>query len=185
MKSWLTIAHFKNTWAILAKKKNLSFDICLFLLTRYKSCFSSYHAHHKSCWKSIHHVSWLRNNFRNNSARNIVIRNGKKHNLNKGSYNYLRSPTEEDHNSKRSQYSHVFYILFSCSGCGKFEKTLVCYLYRIETRSFLYILISKVGDKKGSVGLFQERFASILETHFQKELYIIIKIFKKNQVWIK
>ena len=58
--SWLTFANFKNIWAILEnlshETKNLNFDIyCLFLLTCYKSCFS--HAHHKSYWKSIHHVS--------------------------------------------------------------------------------------------------------------------------------
>ena len=59
---------------------------------------------------------------------NIVIRNGKKHNHNKVYYNYLGSPTQADHNSRRSQYSHVFFIWFSCFSSGKFEKTLVCYL---------------------------------------------------------
>ena len=72
---WLTFANFKNIWVILENSsretKNLNFDICLFLLTCYKSCISSliYHAHHKPCWKSIHYVRWIRNYFRNNSTR--------------------------------------------------------------------------------------------------------------------
>ena len=41
---WLTLANFQNIWAILEnlsrETKNLNFDICLFLLTCYKSCFS-------------------------------------------------------------------------------------------------------------------------------------------------
>ena len=40
----LTFANFKNIWATLEnlsrETKNLNFDICLFLLTCYKSCFS-------------------------------------------------------------------------------------------------------------------------------------------------
>ena len=31
-------------------------------------------------------------------VENIVVRNGKKYGCNKGSYNYLGSPTQEDHN---------------------------------------------------------------------------------------
>ena len=38
---------------------------------------------------------------------NTVVRNRKKHNHNKVSYNYLGSPTQADHNSRRSQYSLV------------------------------------------------------------------------------
>ena len=56
---------------------------------------------------------------------NIVIRNGKKHSHNKVSHSYLGPPTQANHNSRRSQYSHVFFILFSCFSCGKFEKILV------------------------------------------------------------
>ena len=41
---------------------------------------------------------------------NILIKNGKKHSHNKVSYNYLRPPTQADHNLRSSQYSHVFYI---------------------------------------------------------------------------
>ena len=41
---WLTFTNFKNVQAILEnlsrETKNLNFDICLFLLTCYKSCFS-------------------------------------------------------------------------------------------------------------------------------------------------
>ena len=59
---------------------------------------------------------------------NIVIRNGMKLNHSKVSHNYLGSPTQADHNSRRSKYSHASYILFSCISFGKFEKTLVCYL---------------------------------------------------------
>ena len=57
-----------------------------------------------------------------------LLENGKKQGHNKISYNYLRSPTQVDHNSRRSQYWHMFFILFSCFSCGKFEKTLVYYL---------------------------------------------------------
>ena len=56
---------------------------------------------------------------------NIVIRNEKKHSHHKVSYTYLGSPTQADHNSRRSQYLHVFFILFSCYSRGKLEKTLV------------------------------------------------------------
>ena len=42
---------------------------------------------------------------------NIVIRNGKKHGLNKVSYIYLGSLTQGDHNSKTSQYSHVLFFV--------------------------------------------------------------------------
>ena len=41
---WLAFANFKDIWAIpensSRETKNLNFDICLFLLTCYKSCFS-------------------------------------------------------------------------------------------------------------------------------------------------
>ena len=50
---------------------------------------------------------------------NIIVRNGKKYGCNKVSYNYLGSPTQEDHNI------HTFFILFSCFSWGKFRKTLV------------------------------------------------------------
>ena len=62
---WSTFANFKNTRAILenlsCKAKNLKQNILTF------ACFS--HAHHKSFWKSIHYVKWLRNYFRNKSTR--------------------------------------------------------------------------------------------------------------------
>ena len=58
-------------------------------------------------------------------SKKIVIRNGKKHSDNEVSYNYLGPLTHADHNSIRSQYSHAFFILFSCFSCEKFEKTLV------------------------------------------------------------
>ena len=38
---------------------------------------------------------------------NIVVRNRKKNDHNKVFYNYLGSPTQADHNSRRSQYSLV------------------------------------------------------------------------------
>ena len=58
---------------------------------------------------------------------NIVIRNEKKHSHHKVSYTYLGSPTQADHNSRRSQYLHAFFILFSCYSRGKLEKTLVTF----------------------------------------------------------
>ena len=56
---------------------------------------------------------------------NIVVRNGKNHSHNKVSWNYLGSSTQVDYNLRRSQYSHVFFILLSRFSCRKFEKTLV------------------------------------------------------------
>ena len=38
------------------------------------------------------------------------------------SCNYLGFPTQADYNSRKSQYSHAFFILFSPFRCGKFEK---------------------------------------------------------------
>ena len=71
---------------------------------------------------------------------NMVIRNRKKDSHNKVSYSYLGSPTQADHNSRRSQYSHVFFILFSCFSCGKFEKTL--FTCNVKTPDLFYIFIS-------------------------------------------
>ena len=55
---WLTFTNFKNVQAILEnlsrETKNLNFDICLFLLTCYKSYFFTYHA--QSPLKK--HTSW-------------------------------------------------------------------------------------------------------------------------------
>ena len=128
---WFKFANFKNIWTIpenLSRKtKTLNYDICLFLLTYYKSCFS-----YLSCTPSCKLIT-------------IFTRNGKKYSHNNHNtvfYNYLRSPTQADHSSRRSQYSHVFSILLSCFNCGKFKKTLVCYLQNIETRSFLYFYFS-------------------------------------------
>ena len=38
------------------------------------------------------------------------------------SCNYLGFPTQVDYNSRKSQYSQAFFILFSRFRCGKFEK---------------------------------------------------------------
>ena len=38
------------------------------------------------------------------------------------SCNYLGFPTQADYNSRKSQYSQAFFILFSRFRCGKFEK---------------------------------------------------------------
>ena len=58
-------------------------------------------------------------------CESIVVRNGKKHSHSKVSCNYLGSPTQADHNSRRLQYSRVLFILFSCFSCGIFGKPLV------------------------------------------------------------
>ena len=60
----------------------------------------------------------------------------------------------------------------------------------IRNQVFFYSFISKVGDTlrhvyvkiflKGSIGLFQKHFTSISETHFLKELCVVIRIFKKQ-----
>ena len=75
----------------------------------------------------MHHVSWLRNYCTAGTTvlENKVVINEKKHSHNKISNNYFGSPTPADNNSRRSQYSHLFFILFSYSSWGKFEKTLV------------------------------------------------------------
>ena len=68
------------------------------------------------------HLRWLLLYCKNYS---IQKHSNKKHNHNMVSYNYLGSPTQTDFNSRRSQYSHVFFILCSCFNSGKFEKTVV------------------------------------------------------------
>ena len=53
---------------------------------------------------------------------------------------YLGSPIQADHNSRRSQYSHVFFILFSCFSCEKFEKILVtCNVEKPELFTFSFL----------------------------------------------
>ena len=52
------------------------------------------------------------------------IKKMRKYRHNKDSYNYIGFPTQADHYSRRSKYSHVLFILFSCFSCGKFEKNL-------------------------------------------------------------
>ena len=78
--------------------------------------------------------------------KNIVIKNGKKHNHNKISFNYLGPPTQADLNSRRSQYSHVFFTLFSCFSCGKFENPLLLVTYRNQV--FLYFHFSLKSNKE-------------------------------------
>ena len=87
---------------------------------------------------------------------NIVIRNGKKYSYNKFSYNYVLSPTQADHNSRRLQYSHVFFILFSCFSCWKFEKTLVtckAYIFILSYR----LVFSRVFYLRGNLGNVKEK----------------------------
>ena len=43
---------------------------------------------------------------------NIAVRNEKKDSRNKVSYNYLESPVQTYHNSRRSQYLYEFFVLF-------------------------------------------------------------------------
>ena len=74
-------------------------------------------AHHKSCWKSIHHESALQNCFGNYSTR--------KHSHKKQKETAAIPPNQADHSSGKSQYSHIFFFLFSCFSCGKCENTLV------------------------------------------------------------
>ena len=63
---------------------------------------------------------------------------------------------------------------------------------KYRNQEFFYIFISNARDTlahmyvkiflKGSVGLFQKHFASISETQLQKELCVVIKIFKKTSM---
>ena len=65
-------------------------------------------------------------------------------------------------------------------------------LVTYRNQDFFYIFISNARDTlthmyvkiflKGSVGLFQKHFASISETQLQKELCVVIKIFKKTRM---
>ena len=99
----------KNIWAILEnlsrETKNLNFDIYLFLLTCYKSCFSYLSCTPKILLKKYTSCKLITKLLliRNNSTRKQVIRNEKKHSHNKVSYNYLclqlkQITIEEDHN---------------------------------------------------------------------------------------
>ena len=63
---------------------------------------------------------------------------------------------------------------------------------KYRNQEFFYIFISNARDTlahmyvkiflKGSVGLFQKHFTSISETQLQKELCVVIKIFKKTSM---
>ena len=53
---------------ILRKKEFKFLTFACFSLHVINLVSLTYHAQHKSCWKSIHHVSWLRNCFRNKST---------------------------------------------------------------------------------------------------------------------
>ena len=57
----------------------LSFFICSTLSPARKNFFleSIHDALHKSCWKSIHQVSWLQTNLGTTVLENIVIRSGR------------------------------------------------------------------------------------------------------------
>ena len=74
----------------------------------------------------------------NTVLENTVVRYGKKHSHNKVSCNFLGSPTQADHNSRRPQYSHVFFILFICFSCAveNSRKPLLLVTYRNHV--FLY-----------------------------------------------
>ena len=123
--------------------------MCFFIyLTLYAVCkkpiFKSiHHANHKSCWKSINHVSWLRNYIRKCSARK---HNCKKHCHNEFSCNDLGSPTQADHISRRSQNLHVFLILFSCLAAESSIKPLSLITYRNHV--FLYLVLIKEQKRK-------------------------------------
>ena len=62
---------------------------------------------------------------------NIAVRTRKKHSHIKVSYNYLEYPTQLDHNSRRSQYSHVFFTV------ENLRKPLLLVTHRNQV--FLYI----------------------------------------------
>ena len=72
---------------------------------------SIHHAHHKSCWKNVHHVSDYETTLGNTVVENIVIRNGKKYNHNKVSYNYLGSTTQADHFKKNKIFALILYFV--------------------------------------------------------------------------
>ena len=74
----------------------------------------------------------------NTVLENTVVRYGKKHSHNKVSCNFLGSPTQADHDSRRPQYSQVFFILFICFSCAveNSRKPLLLVTYRNHV--FLY-----------------------------------------------
>ena len=80
---------------------------------------------------------------------NTIVRNGKIHSHNKVSYNYLRSPTQADHNAWRPQYSHVFFVMVSYFSCGKFEKSLVtCNVWKPGLSIFSFLTKDQKSFKK-------------------------------------
>ena len=73
-----------------------------------------HYAHKKSRWNLIIHVTWSQNYCTAGTTvlENIAVKIGKKHSHNKVSYNYLGCTIQADHYSRRSQYLHIFFILF-------------------------------------------------------------------------
>ena len=85
---------------------------------------------------------------------NIVVRNGKKRNHNKVSYNYLGYPTQADHNSRRSQYSLVtcnvwkpsaFIFPFLSKEQKSFKKySIIQFICKIHTHMICVSMISSI-----------------------------------------
>ena len=66
------------------------------------------------------------------------MRKGKKHSHNKLSYNYHGSPTQADHNSKRSQYSHIFFTCLVALAVENLRKSLLPVKYRNQVFSHFH-----------------------------------------------
>ena len=175
---WLTFTNFKNICAVLEKlsreTKNLNCDICLFLLTCYKSCIS-----YLSCAPLIllkKHTSCkiITKLLLDNSARHIKTERNKviiRFLITISDLHFKQIMIQEDPNID-TYYLFCLVVL----AVEKLRKPL-CINCDVQKPGLFYIFSSKVGDTlmrhinlkiflKGSVRLFQKHFASISEARF-------------------
>ena len=115
--------------------------------------------HHKSFCKKPTSCKLITKLLKELQHSKTFIRNEKKHNHNKVSYNYLGSPTQADHSSGGSQYSHLFFILFICFNCGKLKKTLVT--CNVQKPDFLIFSSLTKEQEKQTITIIQKN-----STHF-------------------
>ena len=64
---------------------------------------------------------------------------------------HVRFPTQADHNSRRSQYSHVFFTFLSSFICGKFEKIFLLVTHRNQVFLYFHFYLKNKSSKKYSI----------------------------------
>ena len=97
--------YLENSRKFISRNKEFKFWHLLISLYTWYTLYLLllvYHVHHKSGRESMHHVNWLGTTLRTIVLENLVMRNRRKHNHNKFSYNYLGSPTRTEHSLRRS-----------------------------------------------------------------------------------